>query len=131
MTSFEIKSNTTGPTSWSGGPTSFEKKCNTTGPGFHSSGLDELELDELDQQQRLFLDAVLRGESVFLSGQAGSGKTYVLKKSIEFLPPDSTFVTAMTGIAASLLPRGRTFQWFIGLNDFDGDPETLVYVLTE
>lgn len=57
----------------------------------------------------------MHGESLFFTGSAGTGKSYLLKFIISRLPPESTFVTASTGIAASHLPGGITFHMFAAI----------------
>lgn len=57
----------------------------------------------------------MHGESLFFTGSAGTGKSYLLKFIISRLPPETTFVTASTGIAASHLPGGITLHMFAGI----------------
>jgi len=61
------------------------------------------------------------GENVFLTGPAGSGKTYVLNEYIQFLKEHGVevAVTASTGIAATHL-KGMTIHSFsgIGIKDY-------------
>jgi len=56
------------------------------------------------------------GENVFLTGSAGTGKTFLLKKFIEYLKENNikTGVTASTGIAATHL-EGRTIHSWAGI----------------
>jgi ATP-dependent DNA helicase PIF1 len=72
----------------------------------------------LNYEQRKIIEAVSEGSSVFMSGAAGTGKTHLLREIIRMMPEDTTFVSAMTGMASSLLPRGRTLHWFCGYSDF-------------
>lgn len=62
------------------------------------------------------LDILKSGKNVFLTGSAGTGKTYVLNKYIDFLKEREVkiAVTAPTGIAASHL-NGVTIHSFFGL----------------
>jgi len=66
--------------------------------------------------QKLALDIMLRGESVFLTGPAGSGKTYVLNQFIKKARKAGMVVavTATTGLAATHL-NGTTIHAWSGL----------------
>jgi len=70
-----------------------------------------------DQQWRV-LEAISQGKSVFVTGSAGTGKTYLLEFAkrvlAELYDPLSVFVTASTGIAACAL-KGRTLHSFAGV----------------
>jgi ATP-dependent DNA helicase PIF1 len=79
----------------------------------------------LSVAQSLIVDMAKRGDSFFFSGCAGTGKTYTLRSIIECLPINSTFVTAMTGIASSLLPQGTTLHSFAGIGHGSG-PKDLI-----
>ncbi|XP_077998607.1 uncharacterized protein LOC144451594 [Glandiceps talaboti] len=64
--------------------------------------------------------AAVMGHSFLLLGQAGTGKTTLLKKVCNVLTTQqkkSVKMTAMTGMAASLLPGGTTIHRLIGLMD--------------
>ena len=70
--------------------------------------------------QKEALDLLMMGHSVFLTGQAGSGKTYLLTKYIEFLKNHKVgvAVTASTGIAATHLNGITVHSWSgIGIRD--------------
>ena len=64
---------------------------------------------------------MIRGENVFLSGSAGSGKTYVLNRfndimnALYDLQDDELVFTGTTGMASTLLPDGRTIHSWCGL----------------
>lgn len=66
-----------------------------------------------DEQHRV-LSAVLHHQSLFFTGSAGTGKSYLLKFIINRMPPESTFVTASTGIAACNI-GGITLHMFAGI----------------
>ena len=55
---------------------------------------------ELTAEQRYVLEAVKGGRNVFFTGGAGTGKSFLVRNCIGALPPDATFVTASTGVAA-------------------------------
>ncbi len=62
----------------------------------------------LSEQQRYVVDLVVNQKaSVFFTGSAGTGKTFTLKTIIDMLNKTTpgVYVTALTGIAATLLPR--------------------------
>jgi len=63
--------------------------------------------------QKEALEILKMGHSVFLTGSAGSGKTYVLNKYIEFLKEKevSVGITASTGIAATHLNGVTLHSW--------------------
>ena len=65
-------------------------------------------------EQMAVLNAVRAGRSVFFTGSAGTGKSYLLKRLITMLPPQSTFVTASTGAAACHI-GGTTLHAFAGV----------------
>ena len=46
------------------------------------------------------IKAIKAGKSVFFTGSARTDKSYLLKRLITMLPPQSTFITASTGAAA-------------------------------
>ena len=51
-------------------------------------------------EQMVVINAIRARKSVFFTGNARTGKSYLLKRSITMLPPQSTLVTASTGAAA-------------------------------
>lgn len=65
-------------------------------------------------EQMAVVNAVRAGRSVFFTGSAGTGKSYLLKRLITMLPPQSTFVTASTGAAACHV-GGTTLHAFAGM----------------
>lgn len=71
-------------------------------------------------KQSTALDILKEGHSVFLTGPAGSGKTYLLNQYIEYLTQNNIrhAVTASTGIAATHL-CGRTIHSWSGIGIAD------------
>lgn len=70
--------------------------------------------------QKEALKVLKMGKNVFLTGPAGSGKTYVLNKYIQFLKEHGVevAVTASTGIAATHLKGMTIHSWSgIGIKD--------------
>ncbi|XP_067423968.1 ATP-dependent DNA helicase PIF1 isoform X2 [Emydura macquarii macquarii] len=68
----------------------------------------------LSQEQSIVLSAVLSGKNIFITGSAGTGKSYLLKKIVGSLPPKSTYATASTGVAACHI-GGTTLHAFAGI----------------
>ncbi len=71
-------------------------------------------------KQALALEIMLSGESVFLTGPAGSGKTFALNQFIKLAKHDGRHVsvTATTGLAASHLGGTTIHSWSgIGVHD--------------
>ena len=93
--------------------------------GVSDSNVDGQE-SKLTKAQSAIVNLAKRGDSFFFTGRAGTGKTFTLKAVIEALPDSVTFVTAMTGIAASLLPRGTTVHSFSGIGHGEGTLEQVV-----
>lgn len=54
--------------------------------------------ESINVEQKYIFDACLKGQNIFFTGSAGTGKSYLLKKIIGTLPPDVTTATASTGI---------------------------------
>ncbi|KAM6124100.1 ATP-dependent DNA helicase PIF1 [Pterocles gutturalis] len=69
---------------------------------------------KLSAEQEAVLGAVRSGKSVFFTGCAGTGKSFLLKKIVGSLPPKSTYATASTGVAACHI-GGTTLHAFAGI----------------
>jgi ATP-dependent DNA helicase PIF1 len=82
--------------------------------------------NSLTKAQAAIVNLAKSGESFFFSGCAGTGKTFTLLSVIDALPQASTYVTALTGIAASLLPHGTTLHSFAGLGHSTLDRENIL-----
>jgi ATP-dependent DNA helicase PIF1 len=71
----------------------------------------------LSNDQTTVLRVVSRGESVFLTGSASTGKSYLIEFVVKILKelhgPGFVFVTSSTGIAACHL-NGMTLHSFVG-----------------
>ena len=63
------------------------------------SSLSSFQMNLIPEQMAV-INAIRAGKSVFFTGSAGTGKSYLLKRLITMLPPQSTLVTASTGAAA-------------------------------
>lgn len=89
------------------------------------------DLDLLSEEQRFALEMCESGENIFLTGGAGSGKSFVIREFMKDKDPKSLPILASTGAAAVLL-GGRTFHSFFGLGIMEGGPQaTLQRVLND
>jgi len=62
-----------------------------------------------------FFELLKKGENIFLTGPAGTGKTFTLKKALEMYP-NNFVVTSSTGISAlNLMEGARTIHSFSGI----------------
>lgn len=79
-------------------------------------------IDDLDETQQSAVDLALEGKNFFLSGSAGTGKSYVLKHIIQALKHKNVALTSSTGISAQHI-GGTTIHSFagIGLGELDAD----------
>jgi ATP-dependent DNA helicase PIF1 len=88
----------------------------------------------LNQEQRKVLDLTIQGKSIFYTGSAGTGKSFLLQRIIRSLEllNKKIAVTAPTGIAAVNV-GGITIHSFSGIGTF-GDtspPEDLFKKISE
>lgn len=83
---------------------------------------------DLNQAQHDALYAVQGGKSTFLTGPAGTGKTFTLKAILRWAHKQRKRigVTALTGSAALLL-GGRTLHSYLGIGLANKTAETLAY----
>lgn len=77
---------------------------------------------ELSPEQAQALELLRSGENVFLTGGAGSGKSFLIRQFMRELDAGEMPILASTGAAAVLL-GGRTFHSFFGLGIMDGGPD--------
>jgi len=81
----------------------------------------------LSAKQEELLDKVFtHGQNVFFTGAAGTGKSRTMRELIRRSPEASTFVTALTGMAATHLPRGTTLHSFAGIGLGKGTKEDVL-----
>ncbi len=80
-----------------------------------------LETHSLSADQQKALNWLRSGENVFLTGGAGSGKSYLIREYRKEVDSQSLPILASTGVAAVLL-GGRTFHSFFGLGILEGGP---------
>ena len=77
------------------------------------SSLKSFQMNLIPEQMAV-INAIRAGKSVFFTGSAGTGKSYLLKRLITMLPPQSTFITASAGAAACHI-GGTTLHAFAGV----------------
>lgn len=77
---------------------------------------------ELSLEQSHALELLRSGENVFLTGGAGSGKSFLIRQFMKEIEATEMPILASTGAAAVLL-GGRTFHSFFGLGIMDGGPD--------
>lgn len=71
-------------------------------------------METLSVEQKHAYDTVLKGESIFLTGPGGTGKSHLIGLIAQNVP--SIAITAMTGCAAVLLGHGaKTFHSWAGI----------------
>lgn len=75
--------------------------------------------NHLSEEQAYALDMCESGENIFLTGGAGSGKSYVIREFMKNKDDKQMPILASTGAAAVLL-GGRTFHSFFGLGIMEG-----------
>ncbi|MDX2187752.1 MAG: PIF1 family ATP-dependent DNA helicase [Opitutaceae bacterium] len=85
-------------------------------------GAPVLALEQLNDEQRLAVDMVKRGENIMITGPAGTGKSVILRYLESILP--EFHITAFTGIAA-LNVGGCTIHSWAGLGKGD-DPASVI-----
>ena len=74
----------------------------------------------LNFEQQAAFEAIVKGTgNVLLTGNAGTGKSFVLKKAIEALEAEyqNVMVCATTGVASTLID-GKTIHSALGINPF-------------
>ena len=69
---------------------------------------------QLNKKQQYAYNQIMSGKNVFMTGDAGVGKSFVLQQVIKDLGRDKVFVAAPTGIAA-LNVDGITIHRLFGL----------------
>lgn len=73
----------------------------------------------LSSEQELALELCQSGENIFLTGGAGSGKSFVIREFMSDIRHSQIPILASTGAAAVLL-GGRTFHSFFGIGIMEG-----------
>lgn len=71
------------------------------------------------------LERLLAGENIFLTGAAGTGKSFVVQRFLEESQGERIVLLATTG-AASIIIDGRTFHSFFGLWNFGASTDVMI-----
>jgi ATP-dependent DNA helicase PIF1 len=79
----------------------------------------------LGEKQAKVVELIRSGRSVFFTGSAGTGKSFVLMRACRELDPATTFITATTGLAA-LNVGGTTIHSFSGVGLGEDPVERLI-----
>jgi len=80
---------------------------------------------DLNAEQQAALELLNGDDNVFVTGGAGTGKSYLLRKFLQGTDPTRLPVLASTGAAAVLI-GGRTFHSFFGLGIMEGGLDACV-----
>lgn len=80
---------------------------------------------ELTDCQKSALDLLNKSENIFLTGVAGSGKSFLLQHFLKGKSSKTFPVVASTG-AAAVLVKGVTFHSYFGLGIMEGGPEKTI-----
>jgi len=84
-------------------------------------------MENLNEKQKSILTSILDGKNAFITGFAGSGKSYLIECIHSVLKTNGKNIelTAMTGCAA-LLINGKTLHSVLGIGLAKGEPRDLV-----
>lgn len=91
---------------------------------------DQVSMTHLSEEQAYALDMCESGENIFLTGGAGSGKSYVIREFMKKKDNKQMPILASTGAAAVLL-GGRTFHSFFGLGIMEGGTQATLQRLLQ
>lgn len=80
---------------------------------------------QLSPCQKKALDILLGDENVFITGGAGTGKSYLISEFLKTKSSKTFPVLASTG-AAAVLVNGRTFHSFFGLGIMEGGVQATI-----
>ena len=85
----------------------------------------------LNAEQRRAVDRVMCGHNVFISGKAGTGKTFIVKYLVKLMEKQkNVVVTCTTGMACTLYNQSMTLHSFAGLRNSRLNMDALVLSVT-
>lgn len=121
------------PSDWSNPYTSSSSSTSTSTSSSSSSSSSQpsnksaIHASKLTSDQKKILDSCVEGTSVFFTGSAGTGKSYLLGHIVDALiekhGKGTVYVTATTGLAACAI-GGTTIHQFAGLSGVDESDRT-------
>ena len=79
---------------------------------------------QLTSDQRRTIERLLLGESLFVTGQGGTGKTHIVREFVR-RSGKRVAVTSTTGVSAVLLPGGTTLHSWAGIGLGEGSEAAL------
>ena len=82
-------------------------------------------LSTLTKEQRAIMEAATLGHSIFITGAAGTGKSFVVKNLIKTLPEAGLVATSNTGISSVQL-GGVTIHSFVGIGNSAASDSILI-----
>ncbi|KAK3107353.1 hypothetical protein FSP39_012582 [Pinctada imbricata] len=92
-----------------------------------------VESETIDDRQMKAQDLALRGHNIVITGQGGTGKTFLIKQLCKDQSKKGTSyaVTSTTGLGATLFGRATTIHKFIGLEDGRHQNNQFLHVLCQ
>ena len=74
----------------------------------------------LNEKQRNAMDAIIKGENIFITGGGGVGKTYFINQLKTVFRDKNISYTGTTGIASLLIQGTTIHSWSgIGISEFE------------
>ena len=74
---------------------------------------------DMDEDQKHAYEAIISGHNLLLTGNGGTGKTFIIKSAVKFLREKGKRValTCSTGLATTLYDDAFTLHTWAGLGD--------------